>query len=152
MGDAIATADEELVHGYTYSGHPVASAVALRNLEVLEKQNLIPRVKNVIGPYLQRRLHETFDDHPLVGEVRGIGLLAAIELVPEKPKRSFFARDMDVGTHCRNHCFENGLVMRAIRDTMVLSPPLIVTEKEVDEMIAKAKEAIDQTARDFGKM
>lgn len=152
MGDAIATADEELVHGYTYSGHPVASAVALRNLEVLEKQNLIPRVKNVIGPYLQRRLHETFDDHPLVGEVRGVGLLAAIELVPEKPRRSFFPRDKDVGSHCRNYCFKSSLVMRAIRDTMVLSPPFIVTEKEVDEIIAKAKDAIDQTARDFGKM
>lgn len=152
MGDAIATADEELVHGYTYSGHPVASAVALRNLEVLEKQNLVSRVKNVIGPYLQRRLHETFDDHPLVGEVRGIGLLAAIELVPEKPKRSFFARDMEVGTHCRNYCFKSGLVMRAIRDTMVLSPPFIVTEKEVDEIVDKAKAALDQTARDFGKM
>lgn len=152
MGDAIATASEELVHGYTYSGHPVASAVALRNLEVLEKQNLIPRVKTVIGPYLQRRLHETFDDHPLVGEVRGIGLLAAIELVPEKPKRSFFPRDRDIGTHCRNYCFKSGLIMRAIRDTMVLSPPFIVTEKEVDEIVDKAKAAIDQTARDVGKM
>jgi putrescine aminotransferase len=152
MGDAIATASEELVHGYTYSGHPVASAVALRNLEVLEKQNLIPRVKNVIGPYLHRKLHEAFDNHPLVGEVRGIGLLAAIELVPEKPKRGFFPRDADVGTHCRNHCFESGLVMRAIRDTMVLSPPFIVTEKEVDEIVEKAKAAIDQTARDFGKL
>jgi len=152
MGDAIATASEELVHGYTYSGHPVASAVALRNLEVLEKQNLIPRVKNVIGPYLHRKLHEAFDDHPLVGEVRGIGLLAAIELVPEKPRRSFFPRDSDVGTHCRNYCFASGLVMRAIRDTMVLSPPFIVTEKEVDEIVAKAKAAIDQTAHDFGKL
>jgi putrescine aminotransferase len=124
----------------------------LRNLEVLEKQNLIPRVKTVIGPYLQRRLHETFDDHPLVGEVRGIGLLAAIELVPEKPKRSFFPRDRDIGTHCRNYCFKSGLIMRAIRDTMVLSPPFIVTEKEVDEIVDKAKAAIDQTARDVGKM
>ena len=84
--------------------------------------------------------------------MRGIGLLAAIELVPEKPKRSFFPRDAEVGTRCRNYCFADGLVMRAIRDTMVLSPPFIVTEKEVDEMIAKAKDAIDQTARDVGKM
>ncbi len=152
LGDAIATANEELVHGYTYSGHPVASAVALRNLEVLEKQNLVPRVKNIIGPYLQRKLHEAFDDHPLVGEVRGVGLLAAIELVPEKPKRSFFPRDRDVGTHCRNYCFQSGLVMRAIRDTMVLSPPFIITEKEVDEIVEKAKAAIDATARDFGRM
>ncbi|HVZ69272.1 MAG TPA: aminotransferase [Rhizomicrobium sp.] len=152
LGDAIATANEELVHGYTYSGHPVASAVALRNLEVLEKQNLVPRVKDIIGPYLQRKLHEAFDDHPLVGEVRGVGLLAAIELVPEKPKRSFFPRDRDVGTHCRNYCFQSGLVMRAIRDTMVLSPPFIITEKEVDEIVEKAKAAIDATARDFGRM
>jgi putrescine aminotransferase len=152
MGDAIAAASEELVHGYTYSGHPVACAVALANLDVLEKQALIPRVKNVIGPYMQRKLHDAFDDHPLVGEVRGTGLLAAIELVPEKPKRSFFPRAADVGTQCRNHCFESGLVMRAIRDTMVLSPPFIVTEKEVDEIVDKAKAAIDRTARDLGKM
>ncbi len=118
----------------------------------MEKERLVDRVKTVIGPYLQRRLRETFADHPLVGEVRGIGLLAAIELVPEKPKRSFFASDTGVGTHCRNYCFENGLVMRAIRDTMVLSPPFTITEKEVEEIIEKAKHAIDQTARDFGKM
>jgi putrescine aminotransferase len=130
----------------------VASAVAFKNLEVLEKQNLVPRVKNVIGPYLQRVLRETFADHPLVGEVRGLGLLAAIELVPDKPERGFYPRDADVGTQCRNHCFENGLVMRAIRDTMVLSPPFIVTETEVDEIVAKAKDAIDRTARDLGKM
>jgi putrescine aminotransferase len=138
-------------HGFTYSGHPVAAAVGLENIRILRDEKIIENAHNETAPYLQKRLRE-LNDHPLVGEVRGIGLLAAIELVPEKPKRSFFARDMDVGTHCRNHCFENGLVMRAIRDTMVLSPPLIVTEKEVDEMIAKAKEAIDQTARDFGKM
>ncbi|HSZ74705.1 MAG TPA: aminotransferase [Rhizomicrobium sp.] len=151
MGDAIANANEELVHGYTYSGHPVASAVALKNLEVIEKRNLVSRVKNEIGPYLQRRLRETFADHPLVGEVRGIGLLAAIELVPNKPAREFFAKDLDVGLHCRNYCFSSGLVCRAIRDTMVLAPPLIISESEVEEIIAKLKAAIDATARDFGK-
>ncbi len=152
MGDALAHANEELVHGYTYSGHPVACAVALKNLEVLEKQNLVPRVKNEIGPYMQRRLRETFGDHPLVGDVRGLGLLAAIELVPNKPERDFFPRSADVGSHCRNYCFANGLVMRAIRDTMVLSPSFIISEAEVEEIIAKAKDAIDRTARDFGKM
>src|SRR5262249_15063434 len=81
MGEAIAHAKEELVHGYTYSGHPVASAVALKNIEVLKREGLVSRVKKRIGPYLQRRVRETFADHPLVGEVRGIGLLAAIELV-----------------------------------------------------------------------
>jgi putrescine---pyruvate transaminase len=152
MAETILHANEELVHGFTYSGHPVASAVALKNLEVIERLGLVARVKTEIGPYLQRRLRETFANHPLVGEVRGIGLLAAIELVPDKAERDFFPRDLDVGTRCRNYCFRNGLVMRAIRDTMVLAPPFVVSEAEVEEIVAKAKDAIDSTARDFGKM
>jgi putrescine---pyruvate transaminase len=152
MADTIVNANEELVHGYTYSGHPVASAVALKNLEVIEKLGLVPRVKNSIGPYLQRRLRETFSEHPLVGEVRGIGLLAAIELVSDKPERNFFPEPGTVGTHCRNYCFGSGLIMRAIRDTMVCAPPLTISEAEIEEIIAKAKDAIDRTARDFGKM
>jgi putrescine---pyruvate transaminase len=151
MANTILSANEELVHGFTYSGHPVAAAVALKNLEVIEKRRLVPRVKQTIGPYLHRRLREALESHPLVGEVRGIGMLAAIELVPEKPKRSFFPPEMDVGTRCRNHCFANGLVMRAIRDTMVLAPPLVASESEIDEIVAKAKEAIDRTARDLNK-
>jgi putrescine aminotransferase len=152
MGETILHANEELVHGFTYSGHPVASAVALKNLEVMEKKNLVGRVKTEIGPYLQRRLRETFADHPLVGEVRGLGLLAAIELVADKSTREFYPSGRNVGTLCRNYCFSSGLVMRAIRDTMVMAPPLIVTEAEVEEIIALAKDAIDRTAKDLGKM
>jgi len=152
MGDAIAHANEELVHGYTYSGHPVASAVALKNLEVMERDKMVPRVKTDIGPYMQRRLRETFEGHPIVGEVRGIGLIAAIELVADKAKREFFPNIGDVGTHCRNYCFGSGLVSRAIRDTMVLAPPFIISESEVEEIIAKLKAAIDDTARDYKKM
>ncbi|HSM95074.1 MAG TPA: aminotransferase [Rhizomicrobium sp.] len=152
MGDAIAHANEELVHGYTYSGHPVASAVALRNLEVMEREKMVPKVKTGIGPYMQRRLRETFEGHPIVGEVRGIGLIAAIELVADKQKREFFPNIGDVGTHCRNYCFNSGLISRAIRDTMVLAPPFIISESEVEEIIAKLKAAIDNTARDYKKM
>ncbi len=152
MGEAIANAGEELVHGYTYSGHPVTCAVALKNLEVLERENIVPRVKNSIGPYFQKRIAETFRDHPLVGEVRGVGLLAAIELVADKKERRFFPRDQDIGTHCRDYCFNGGLIMRAIRDTMVLSPPLIISETEVEEIVEKAKRCIDLTAKDLGKM
>ncbi|HEY4123297.1 MAG TPA: aminotransferase class III-fold pyridoxal phosphate-dependent enzyme, partial [Rhizomicrobium sp.] len=152
MGDAIVHANEELVHGYTYSGHPVASAVALKNLEVMEREKMVPRVKNDIGPYMQRRLRETFEGHPIVGEVRGIGLIAAIELVADKGKREFFPNIGDVGGHCRNYCFNSGLVSRAIRDTMVLAPPFIISESEVEEIIAKLKAAIDNTARDYKKM
>lgn len=152
MADVILNANEELVHGYTYSGHPVASAVALKNLEVIEKLGLVPRVKKTIGPYLHRRLRETFGNHPLVGEVRGIGLLAAIELVPNKPERIFFPDPGKVGTRCRDYCFAGGVISRAIRDTMVLAPPLVVTEAEIEEIVAKLKTAIDRTAQDLGKM
>ena len=128
------------------------NAVALKNLEVMEREKLVPRVKNDIGPYMQRRLRETFEGHPIVGEVRGIGLIAAIELVADKKKREFFPDIGDVGTHCRNYCFNSGLVSRAIRDTMVLAPPFIISESEVEEIIAKLKAAIDNTARDYKKM
>ena len=152
MGEAIANANEELVHGYTYSGHPVTCAIALKNLQVIEREKILARVKNSTGPYLRKRLSEAFEGHPLVGEVRGIGLLAAIELVADKRERAAFPRDDDVGTQCRNYCFSNGLIMRAIRDTMVLSPPLVISEKEIDEIVAKAKYCIDRTAKDLGKM
>jgi putrescine aminotransferase len=152
MATTILNANEELVHGYTYSGHPVASAVALKNLEVLERENVVPRVKNEIGPYLQRRLREAFSEHPIVGEVRGVGLLAAVELVRDKKERKFFPDPGNIGTHCRNYCFNDGLICRAIRDTMVLAPPLIIRESEIDEIVAKLKAAIDRTAKDCGKI
>jgi putrescine aminotransferase len=151
MGETILNANEELVHGFTYSGHPVASAVALKNLEVIESLGLVSRVRDGIGPYLQRRLRETFADHPLVGEVRGVGLLAAVELVRDKAKRKFFPDPGTIGTLCRNYCFDDGLVSRAIRDTMVLAPPLVIGEVEVEEILVKLKSAVDRTARDLGK-
>ena len=152
MGDAIAEAPEELVHGFTYSGHPVASAVALANLGVLEREGIVARVKHDIGPYFQRRVRETFVDHPLVGEARGLGMLAAMELVENKQTHVPFARERQAGTLCRDHCFANGLVMRAIRDTMVLSPPLVISHAEVEELLGKAKLCIDLTAKDLGRM
>ncbi len=151
MATTILNANEELVHGYTYSGHPVASAVALKNLEVIEREKLVPRVKNEIGPYLQKRLQETFSGHPIVGEVRCVGLLAAVELVRDKKEREFFPDPGTIGTHCRNYCFNDGLICRAIRDTMVLAPPLIIREGEIDEIVAKLKSAIDRTAKDCAK-
>jgi putrescine aminotransferase len=152
MATTILNSNEELVHGFTYSGHPVASAVALKNLEVIEREGLVPRVKNEIGPYLQRRLRETFSDHPMVGEVRGTGLLAAVELVQDRKQRRFFPDPGTIGTHCRNYCFNDGLICRAIRDTMVLAPPLVILESEVDEIIVKLKSAIDRTAKDCAKL
>ena len=152
MAKTILHANEELVHGYTYSGHPVASAVALKNLQTIETLGLVPRVKNFIGPYFARRLHEAFDDHPIVGEVRTLGLLGAVELVADRKKRAFFPEIGTAGTHCRNYCFNSGLISRAIRDTMVLAPPLIVSEAQIDEIVTRLKDAIDRTAKDFGRL
>ncbi|HUB85796.1 MAG TPA: hypothetical protein VL971_08890, partial [Rhizomicrobium sp.] len=99
-----------------------------------------------------RRLRETFQDHPIVGEVRGIGLIAAVEMVPDPKKRENFPNIGDAGTVCRNFCFSSGLISRAIRDTMVLAPPLIISESEVEEIVAKLKAAIDNTAKHYKKM
>jgi putrescine---pyruvate transaminase len=106
-------------------------------------------VHDDIGPYFQAKIRE-LTNHPLVGEVRGIGLLGAIELVKDKKTRTFFPPDTNVGTMCRNHCFANGLIMRAIRDTMVLAPPLIVKREEIDEIVALARRCFDLTAKELG--
>ena len=148
VGDAIANANEELVHGFTYSGHPVACAVALKNIEVMQRDKLIERADQEIGPYLQAGL-ATLRDHPLVGEVRGMGMIGAVELVADKAARRHFAPELDVGTICRDHCFANDLIMRAIRDIMVVSPPLTISRAEIDELIRRARTCLDLTARDL---
>ena len=139
----------EFHHGFTYSGHPAACAVACANLRVLKEEGIVERVGAETGPYLQQRWRE-FADHPLVGEVRGVGMLAAIELVKNKATREFFEPAGDVGTICRDFCFENGLVMRAVRDTMIIAPPLISTKAEIDEMAALARRCLDLTAQRLG--
>jgi putrescine---pyruvate transaminase len=149
LGDAFSNANEEMVHGFTWSGHPVACAVSLKNLEIIERENLVERVQSGAGAYFRTQVAK-LSEHPMVGQVRSVGMLAAIELMKDKSKHEFFDREMDVGTHCRNHCFANGLVMRAIRDIMVLSPPFVITEAEIDELLDLAWLAINKTAADIG--
>lgn len=149
IADALIDAGSEWSHGFTYSGHPVACAVALANIELMQKEQLLEKVAGPTGACFQRHL-ASLKDHPLVGQTRSIGLLGAIELVQDKATRARFPAERDIGTMCRNHCFDNGLVMRAIGDTMVLSPPLVITEPEQDEMFALARRCLDLTARDLG--
>ncbi len=139
----------EFAHGFTYSGHPVACAVALANIAILEEENLVQRVREDTGPYLQQQL-ATLADHPLVGEVRGIGLLGAVELVSDKQSRGRFSPEGRAGTVCRDHCVKQNVVSRAVRDTMVVSPPLIITREEIDELVARLGRAIDAAAKDLG--
>ncbi|WP_275926955.1 aspartate aminotransferase family protein [Pseudomonas sp. 3MA1] len=130
-------------HGFTYSGHPVAAAVALENIRILRDEKIIQRVHEKTAPYLQKRLRE-LNDHPLVGEVRGVGLLGAIELVKDKATRARY-QGRGVGMICRQFCFDNGLIMRAVGDTMIISPPLVISEAEIDELVAKARKCLDLT-------
>jgi putrescine aminotransferase len=134
-------------HGFTYSGHPVAAAVALENIRILRDEKIIERVREETSPYLQSRLRELLD-HPLVGEVRGVGMLGAIELVKDKQTRERFT-GKGAGMICRGHCFNNGLIMRAVGDTMIIAPPLVISKAEIDELVTKARLCLDLTLKDL---
>ncbi|WMC09300.1 aspartate aminotransferase family protein [Oceanimonas pelagia] len=134
----------EFFHGFTWSGHPVACAVAQACIEVMKQEHIVERVHDDIGPYLQRRW-ASLGDHPLVGETRGLGLLAALELVADKTTLARFPEAAGAGLVCREHCFEQGLVMRAVGDTMIISPPLVISREQVDELVDKARRALDLT-------
>ena len=134
----------EFYHGFTYSGHPVAAAVALENIRILREEKIIEKVKAETAPYLQKRWQE-LADHPLVGDARGVGMVAALELVKNKKTRERFT-DKGVGMLCREHCFRNGLIMRAVGDTMIISPPLVIDPSQIDELITLARKCLDQTA------
>ena len=148
VGDRVANMliakGEEFAHGFTYSGHPVCSAVALENLCILEREHVVEHVRDVAAPYLQERW-AAFAAHPLVGEARGVGLLGALELVRSKEPRQWFEPRGKVGERCRDNAIRNGLVMRATRDTMIIAPPLVITRSELDELVEKAWRTLDQT-------
>lgn len=134
----------EFHHGFTYSGHPVAAAVACAAIGILRTERVIEHVRDDVGPYLAKRWPE-LAEHPLVGEARSTGLVGALELVRDKERRGFFEPRGEVGTLCRDICVDNGLVMRAVRDTMIIAPPLVITRAQIDELIEKARLCLDLT-------
>ncbi|MDI3336239.1 aspartate aminotransferase family protein [Defluviimonas aestuarii] len=143
--NTVANSGEDFNHGYTYSGHPVAAAVALRNLEIMEEENILDHVRNVAHPYLAERW-TALADHPLVGEARLIGLMGTIALTPNKATRAAFASDTGtIGYRCRERCFANNLVMRHVGDRMIISPPLVIKPEEIDVFIARATKSLDET-------
>lgn len=139
----------EIAHGYTYSGHPVSAAVALRNLQLIEDEKLVERVRDDVGPYLQRKF-AALRDHPLVGEARGVGLLAAVEIVKDKKSRETWGTDIRAAFRVRAHCFEQGIVMRAARDCVYCSPPFVMTHAQVDELVDTFRRCLDLTAAELG--
>ncbi len=144
---ALMAKDDDFNHGYTFSGHPVACAVALANIEIMEKENLVSKVKDTTGPRFAKMLGK-FKDHPLVGEVRSAGLLGAIELVADKKTRRRFENPGRVGLICRDHFFREGFIMRALYETMVCAPPLIWQEEHFVEAETIMQRCLDLTLAD----
>ena len=134
----------EFNHGYTYSGHPVACAVALENLRILDEEGVVDRVASDTGPYLKERF-ESLTDHPLVGEAKIVGMMGSLALTPDKASRAAFASEAGtVGYITRERCFANNLIMRHVGDRMIISPPLVISREEIDVLIERAWQSLDE--------
>ncbi len=153
VGDRIASTlvekGGEFNHGYTYSGHPVACAVALKNLEIIEREGLVERVRTDTGPYFAQALQERIAGHGLVGEVRSFGLMGAIEIVRDKATKERFEGDGRAAVAVRDHAIANGMMMRATGDTMILSPPLVWTRDTIDLACERIVRALDLAEADL---
>ena len=135
-------------HGYTYSGHPVAAAAALANLEVIEGEGLVENAATV-GAHLQARLRDAFAEHPLVGEVRGIGLIAGVELVEDRGTKRPFDLSRGVAKRLHELLLEEGLICRPIFNTLTFSPPLIITEDDVDQIVSMFDRGLGRLAEEL---
>jgi putrescine aminotransferase len=134
----------EFNHGYTYSGHPVACAVAIANIRLIQREKLVDRVREELGPYLATCFAE-LAEHPLIGEAQTCGMMGALQLVKNKATREVFDSSLEVGMVCRGHCFGNGLIMRAVGDRMIVAPPLVMTTAQIDEMVGLIRKCLDLT-------
>ena len=135
---------DEFNHGYTYSSHPVAAAVALANLNIIESEGIVERVQNETGPYLAKKW-ATLADHPMVGEAKIVGMMGSIALTPDKESRAkFLSPSGTVGYICRECCFANNLIMRHVGDRMIISPPLIIDKEQIDILIERAWKSLDE--------
>ena len=132
-------------HGYTYSGHPVACAVALENLRILQEEQIVETCAADVAPYLKEKW-EGLADHPLAADARIVGMMASLALTPHKDSRAKFASEAGtVGLQCRGRCFANNLIMRHVGDRMIIAPPLVSTRSDVDEIINRASRSLDET-------
>ncbi|KPF47148.1 aminotransferase [beta proteobacterium AAP121] len=140
----------EFNHGYTYSGHPVACAVALANIGLIQELKLVEHVREDVGPYLAQA-YAQLAEHPLVGEAQTCGLMGALLLVKDKARGTAFPEALAMGMVCRGHCFREGVIMRAVGDRMIIAPPLVITRAQVDEMVALIRRCLDLTLADAVK-
>lgn len=134
----------EFAHGFTYSGHPAACAAAIANLDIMVSEKLVESVHDDIGPYLKAKWRALLD-HPIVGEASMEGLIGSFQFTPDKNARTTFAKEAKIGLTARDFAFNNGLIMRAVGDRMVIAPPLTLTHAEADDLIDKAHKVVDLT-------
>jgi putrescine---pyruvate transaminase len=147
VADVLINQGGEFNHGYTYSGHPVACAVALANIDLIESEGLVEQVASETGPYLAERFAE-LNQHPLVGDAETCGFVGGLALMKDKQNHIPFDEDLGVGTICRSHCFASGLVMRAVGDRMIIAPPLCTTKSQIDDMMTLIYQALNATLSD----
>lgn len=156
VGDRIAATlvekGGEFYHGYTYSGHPVCCAVALKNLEIIDSEGLVERVRNDTGPYLAEQLAKRLNNHPLVGHTRSIGLMGAVEIVRNKAERTRFEPEGSAAVKVRDHAVANGLMVRATGDTIIMSPPLIWTRDTIDLACDRLLAALDAAEAELASL
>jgi len=150
MAEVLVQQGGVFAHGLTYSGHPVAAAVAIANIKALRDEGVVSQVKSDSGPYLQQCLRQVFEGHPLVGEIQGTGLVAALQLCEDKASRKRFANETDITWRCRTIGFEEGLIIRATGGRMIMAPALVATRTDLDELVSKTKLAMDRTALELG--
>ncbi len=138
-------------HGFTYSGHPVACAVALANIKLIQDETIVERVATDIAPYLSKLFNE-LANHPLVGLTETCGMMAGLVLMQDKNTQSLFDAEHAVGMICRGHCFANGVIMRAVGDRMIIAPPLVITHDEIDKMISLIRLSLDNTLAEIREL
>jgi len=142
--DTLREVGGDFIHGYTYSGHPTSAAVALKNIEIMQREELVERTAGDTGPYLAKALAK-LAGHPLVGEARSLGLIGAVEIVADKATGARFGeKEGPAGLIVRDLCIKHGLMVRAVRDSIVMSPPLIISHAEIDRLVDTIRRALDE--------
>ena len=145
VAEVLLAHDGEFAHGLTYSGHPAACAAGLETLRILKASNIIDTAARDVAPHFQARLRELID-HRIVGQVRGEGMFAAVELVRDKASREKLAPESEAAVYCRDQANEAGLMVRQTGDAMIMAPPLVCNREEIDTLVDTLAQALDRTA------
>jgi len=149
VADVLNAGGGEFAHGLTYSGHPVSCAAGIATLQILREEKTIENVATDIGPYMEQQW-QSLADHPVVGQARVKGMVAALELVKDKNSRERLAPQSQGATFCRDAAIRSGLMVRAVGDSIVSAPPIICNKEEIDTLIARLTKALDETAAEYG--